>query len=280
LAFAEYGDPGGLAVLFFHGFPGSRLKATLLDEAALAEGIRLIAVDRPGFGRTPQSPSSSLRDWARQIEAFADELALRRFAVVGHSGGSPYALACARYLGDRISIAGVVAGLPPMALGASRGMPWPNRLSFLLARLAPPLVDAVLRSTARAANETPDRFLASWREDLATPDLPIFDRPEVQALLLKDVQEGFRQGIAGPAAELRTVVRPWGFTLTEIETSVQVWLGELDRTIPPSVWRTPIHRLRNVEVHVVPGLGHTSLLVREGRAILRSLTGASTAIED
>ena len=50
LGYAEFGNPSGVPVFFFHGFPASRLEGIVLDATARAVGARLIAPDRPGFG--------------------------------------------------------------------------------------------------------------------------------------------------------------------------------------------------------------------------------------
>src|SRR3546814_7781630 len=57
LGYAEGGDREGAPVFYFHGFPGSRLEATLLP----ASGIRLIGVDRPGYGLSTARPYRKLR---------------------------------------------------------------------------------------------------------------------------------------------------------------------------------------------------------------------------
>jgi pimeloyl-ACP methyl ester carboxylesterase len=41
-------------------------------------------------------------DWPQDIVAFADSLAIERFAVVGFSAGGAYALACAYKIPDRL----------------------------------------------------------------------------------------------------------------------------------------------------------------------------------
>jgi pimeloyl-ACP methyl ester carboxylesterase len=50
LAWRFYGRRDGAPILFFHGFPGSRLQAALVHAQAAAAGVALIAFDRPGFG--------------------------------------------------------------------------------------------------------------------------------------------------------------------------------------------------------------------------------------
>ena len=52
LAYAEFGDPDGRPVLFFHGTPGYRLNPWTTDAELRSLGVRLIALDRPGVGRS------------------------------------------------------------------------------------------------------------------------------------------------------------------------------------------------------------------------------------
>lgn len=61
LAYAEWGDPDGFPVFYFHGTPGSRLVGAFADEAAQARGFRLISVDRPGYGRSTFQPDRTFR---------------------------------------------------------------------------------------------------------------------------------------------------------------------------------------------------------------------------
>src|SRR6185312_7099010 len=103
LACLQLGDPTGSPVLYFHGYPGSRLEARVAAVAAGQLGLRLLAVDRPGFGQSTFQPGRTVGAWAADVAALADQLAVGRFSVVSISGGAPYALACAALLPDRVA---------------------------------------------------------------------------------------------------------------------------------------------------------------------------------
>ena len=64
MAYAECGDPGGVPVLFFHGTPGSGLLGALWDDAARQRDLRLLALDRPGYGRSDPWTGRTLADTA------------------------------------------------------------------------------------------------------------------------------------------------------------------------------------------------------------------------
>src|SRR5205823_6605134 len=117
LGYADWGDPDGRPLLFFHGTPASRLAVEWADGSAAEHGIRLLSLDRPGHGLSDPAPGRSLLDWARDIDAFADALGLERFAVAGWSGGGPYVLACAYALTDRLADAVVLSGCGPLDSG-------------------------------------------------------------------------------------------------------------------------------------------------------------------
>ena len=103
LAYAEYGDANGFPVLLFHGLPGSRLSWGLLPGNPFCPGLRIVAPDRPGYGRSDAMPRRTLLDWAEDVSNLADALEIQRFAIIGVSGGGPGALACAWKMPDRLT---------------------------------------------------------------------------------------------------------------------------------------------------------------------------------
>ena len=67
LGFMEYGDPKGFPIFAFHGTPGSRIWFKEDDEISKTNGVRLITVDRPGFGISEQKT-------ARTFVQFGDDI--------------------------------------------------------------------------------------------------------------------------------------------------------------------------------------------------------------
>src|SRR5439155_22464969 len=107
LGYADYGISEGNALFYFHGHPGSRLEARFLADQAAQVGIRLIGIDRPGMGLSSFQAGRRVLDWPDDVVALADSLQLDRFAVVGFSGGDPYALACAYKIPHRLTACGI-----------------------------------------------------------------------------------------------------------------------------------------------------------------------------
>src|SRR5262245_19000773 len=94
LGFREYGDRQGSPVFFFHGTPGSRVMMPE-EEALLDLKIRMITIDRLGYGLSDSKPKRALLDWPNDVRRLADFLELPHFSIIGFSGGGPHAMACA-----------------------------------------------------------------------------------------------------------------------------------------------------------------------------------------
>src|SRR4029077_15715468 len=114
LGYAEFGDPHGALVLWFHGTPGARRQVPPVGRQAAQDlGLRLVCVERPGVGDSTDHIYACLADWAADIRFVADQLGHERFMVVGLSGGGPYALACAHKLGARVVAVALLGSLVP-----------------------------------------------------------------------------------------------------------------------------------------------------------------------
>ena len=119
LAYTDIGDADWFPLLFFHGAPITRLHLAYLEEQFLAQQIRVISPDRPGYGRSSPLPGRSLADWPADVQALANALAIDRFVVAGHSSGGPYAVACAASLPERVLAMVVLAGVTDMGWGGA-----------------------------------------------------------------------------------------------------------------------------------------------------------------
>ena len=71
VAFADYGTPGQTPVLWCHGGPGSRWEPEICAAAADQAGLRLIGIDRPGYGRSTPRPGRTIGGWVPDALAAA-----------------------------------------------------------------------------------------------------------------------------------------------------------------------------------------------------------------
>lgn len=273
LGYAEYGRRDGCTILYFHGFPGSRLDAVLFHEAAAALEVRLIGVDRPGMGLSDFLPQRRIGDWPQDVAALADTLGLSRFTVLGHSGGAPYALACAARIPERLTGCALVAGLGPVAqapeaLARMGSLP---RMVLALGRRLPAAARALYRTTVSPFLPHPELWMPWWRQVLPPPDQQVLDDPFVHAAIANSFKEAGRRGTRGLAWELCLYAEPWDFSLTDVGLPVRLWHGEADRTVPAAFGHFLAERLPRCEATFLPGEGHLSLPVHHGSRIVERL---------
>ncbi len=257
LGYAEYGDAAGTPLMFFHGMPGSRFGAAILDGPAKRAGVHVISPDRPGFGLSDFQPGRTLLDWPDNAAELADALGVSRFAVVGVSSGGAYVAACALKIPERLTSAHIVSGAGPMsAPGATDGMIRMNKMMWALSRHAPFVASALWGLVARTAQRNPERSANPAKSSMPPSDQSVFERPEVQAAFLRDLQEAFRTGSRGAAHDARLSARPWGFRLEDIRMRVHLRQGEEDRNVPPSMGRYQAQAIPDCVARFLPGEGH------------------------
>jgi pimeloyl-ACP methyl ester carboxylesterase len=278
LGYAEYGPIEGTPVFFFHGYPGTRLEAGFWAPAAVQAGVRLIAVDRPGVGFSSFQTNRRLLDWPDDVVALASHLAIDRFAVVGFSGGGPYALACACKIPDRLTACGVVAGMVPPEYG-SRGMMARNRLIFFVARRLPWALTVLLWAAGRSSHDEEQERRSLLREapHLVEPDRAIVQDDDARRLLAADTVEAFRRGTRGLAYEGTLYARSWGFRVADIAfPALFLWHGARDLNVPIGSVRAMAEKLAHCHMTYYADDGHLSLLVNHAAEIV-SILGSQTA---
>ncbi|MGE3618886.1 MAG: alpha/beta fold hydrolase, partial [Acidimicrobiia bacterium] len=114
LAYDDVGDPAGEVVVYLHGSPDCRLARHPDDGVAAALGVRLVALDRPGFGRSSRHRGAAPAALAGDLEALADHLGLGTYRLLGWSAGGLAALAVAATTPDRLAALGLVGSVPPV----------------------------------------------------------------------------------------------------------------------------------------------------------------------
>lgn len=271
LAYAEYGDPAGYPLIWCHGNPGSRREADLLEPTLLHRArVRAIVPDRPGMGLSTWRNQRTLVEWTTDLAALTAALHIERFALLGMSGGAPYALACVRAMPHRITRTGIVSGIGPLdALDAAarreQGVSY-----FMMARRSYWQVRFVAWLMARGLHK-PDKFMAQVMESLPPADQKVLSDPRTRQSFLNLLHEAFRQGVRGVAWDATLIARPWGFSLREIKLPVNIWHGDADRNAPLAMGGYMAEQLPNSYLHILPGEGHFSAAVRHMPTILRTL---------
>jgi len=271
IAVEVVGEPDAAPVLFCHGLADSRLSARLLAPVAIELGLRIVAPDRPGTGGTDPRRLGRLADWVQDAALVLDATAAGPAAVLGVSGGGPFAAACAAAMPGRVRSLTLVSslGLPGWP---TRGMAAGERLSLGIARRAPAFGGWFLGRLAGLGRRSPALFLRLSTSEMPDTDRRALAQPGARDPFLANYLEAFRRGDGGVAQDLRVLTRPWGFELGSIQVPAWVHHGEADNTVPPQHARLFAEAIPGARLTLYPGLGHFSIFGAT-REILAALPG-------
>jgi pimeloyl-ACP methyl ester carboxylesterase len=249
LGYAEYGCEKGYPLMFMHGYPSCRLEASAVDHIVRRRGIRMIAPERPGFGLSTVQPNRRIMDWPCDVQALARHLRLSRFAVMGGSGGGPYALACALGLPqDMVSAVGVFAGAGNWEAGAHH-MPWIYRASMLAAEHWPAGLRGSLTAMMWMLRNGLNTQMATRRIDYYLQNDQDQHSKSIEtrrAELVRILFEPFAQG-AGPAVyEARLLSQAWDIEFGDITyNNLHIWHAEKDWNSPLPMTEFYVRQLSN-----------------------------------
>lgn len=246
-------DAVGEAVLWHGGTPNLGAPPAPLVEDAARLGLRFVSYDRPGYGGSPERPGRTVADAASDAAAVADALGVHRFAVLGHSGGGPHALACAALLGERVSAAVSVSGLAPPD---ADGLDWYAGMV--------PSGAASLRAAA-AGRESKARFEAEHGDDYD----PQFTDGDLAALAgeWSWFETVLAPGTSGLIDDDVAYATPWGFDPATIVCPVLLLHGDADGIVPVEHARWLASRMPSAELRVTEGDGHLAVLAHAPAAL-------------
>jgi pimeloyl-ACP methyl ester carboxylesterase len=262
------GVASGPLVMYLHGTPDSRLTARTGDAAAVRAGVHLVAVNRPGYGRSDPA-ESGLASVADDTVAVADSLAVHRFAVLGASGGGPYALACAARHPDRVAAVGTVACpgvVPELDPPRLHEDPEDERDARVRELLEAGDVEAAVVELSASIRGYRDHVLDEddatvvdrWAEGMHPDDVEV-----VRSLPAAELAAGIRESLASPVGYIRDALAflgDWEVRPEGVRSPTWLWYGAEDRNAAPRHGEWLVQR--------VPG---STLVVHEQTAHLGAL---------
>jgi len=253
LNYAEYGIPDGKPLLYFHGTPGSRLERHPAQGIAKTLGIRLVVPERPGYGSSSDQPGRSMLQWADDMEYFINQLGLERFAIIGFSGGGPYAMACALKMADHITRLGLASSIAPFdnPYGAE-GMNAQSKAFYELALADPEAFHAQVQALA-TDGETLFQIITAG---LPEPDTQLFTNDDLATMYRANMAESMRTGVAGIVSDTILLPRAWGFRPEDIGCDTYLWQGLADANVPPGMGRYLSEAIPGCQATFLPGAGH------------------------
>ncbi|KAJ0330053.1 hypothetical protein COL5a_003886 [Colletotrichum fioriniae] len=287
LSYTTFGitpQPNQPTIFHFHGHPGSHHEGQPVHEEAAKRNICVVAITRPGYGGSTFQPNRTILSFPQDVLHLADHLGIQRFAVLGISGGAPYALACLHSIpAPRLAGVAIVSGMFPSELGLS-GMMLMNRLLFNIAPWSPGLIEAIadweVGNFARDS-EHPERLAQATAD--AFKNRPVEDREALYAddgkilqVLEQSTREAFRESSRGFAWEAKLFGSPWGFELKDLvvqEGKLVFWHAAKDVNVPLRMAEEAAGIIEGAELRIVREEAHISLISRRIGEVVDTLVG-------
>ena len=260
LAYIEFGDPSWPLVIHNHGGPGSRLEGVLLADGATKNRLRLVSVDRPGFGQSSPQQHRTYQGWAEDLTAIADALGYQQFGVSGWSEGGPWPLGAAAYIDPaRLRHVTSIAGGDYGTFGDNWAAQYQDKVDALggsLAlhhKLAFHMMYEMLGLDAvhfrRSYLKTITKLVNEYDRDLLA-------QPAVGSAFGDESAECFAQGPDGLIADADLLYRKWAFDVSTIERPVHIWQGTDDHLVPLPINKRVADAIPGAVWHEVAGAGH------------------------
>ena len=269
MAYAEWGRPDGRPVVLLHGMPGSRLLCP--DEEATDDaGVRLITIDRPGYGRSSRHPGRTLLGWVSDYVEWVQLIDLAPCPIVGWSAGGPYALAVAVRRPECVTSVALAGSSVPLDDVPSEwdGMSVEVReLVELLRRDPPAAIEGIDARCAWLATDWASVLDPGW----GTSDDALLTEQDVRDTLLAEMREAARQGAVGYVEDWNADTTPWGFSPTEVTHDVHIWWGDDDQFASRAGAEYLERAIARSTLTVLADEGHL-LPVRHWREVLAALS--------
>ncbi|KAL2693597.1 hypothetical protein Neosp_000157 [[Neocosmospora] mangrovei] len=252
ISWAEFGSPNGRPIIYLHGTPSSRLECAEFHQELHDRNIRLIAPDRPGFGRSEVHPGRTIGGHIRPEEG------LRAVAVLG--GLSPFE---SGFEGAHwaTSFSLKLAKWTPGLLGFFLRLPIPSRKGNFAGPLEEWTVDP---SMLAEAEKTQQAFVNTMKGR----EKEIMSKPGVVHHLTATFVEATIQGVDAHLYESKLFAQEWDFKLQDITFASEgkrpliMWYGTEDVNTTVHMGKWIADRVVGSQLRKVKGETHNTLGVK------------------
>jgi pimeloyl-ACP methyl ester carboxylesterase len=235
------------------------MEPAAMAPAAAAAGLRIVGIDRPGYGLSTPLPERTIADCVPDGLAVADHLGIDRFIAVGVSTGGAYALALAALAPSRVI--GVVAccALSDMRWAEGKAMMGTGRTDEIWE--APDREAALAVATEVFGADGSQMAQMVGEAGLAPADMALLAEPEFVTGWMSGLPEMFAHGVAGYTDDRRADGPGWGsFEIADVTCPVIIVHGGADTIVPVANAHHTAELVPGAEVRVFPEHGHLSVV--------------------
>lgn len=255
VGFADYGRPDQTAVVYCHGGPGNRLEPAYIAEAAGRAGLRLIGIDRPGYGLSTPQPGRTIGGWVSDGLAVVDHLGIDRFLTVGVSTGGSYALALASRSPR------VIGAVPCCAVSDARSPEVKAMTVCCHAMWNARSRDEAFAVATSMFGKHGEQVLPPLGPAGADPsDSALVKTPEFLSWWIPFITESFQQGVGGFVDDRLADGVGWGsFDVEKIACPVTVMHGTTDGLVPVAAAQHTAAIVPGAKLRFFENVGHLSI---------------------
>lgn len=276
IAYFEEGDPEGRPVVAFHGGMTTKLQWM----AALKEplpGVRLIAVDRPGCGKSSAvswKDSYKFEDSLSDMKEFVDALGLEKFVVIGHSNGTAFALGMAATWPERVCGCAVFSCFTdPYHARATADIAKKNGadMAGMYKGCCSCCFVGLFKSFMGPGDKSrPDKAFAglATAEKKAAKFAEFSADPFLVCSFLDGWLEYDAKGVEGLLWEmLHCRAAKWPFDIAAIRCPTHIWSGQNDFAVPVILPQQTAKVVPNATLNMLEEHGHTTICAIFAEAI-------------
>jgi pimeloyl-ACP methyl ester carboxylesterase len=200
------------------------------------------------------------------VRSIADNLGIKKFSILGASGGGPYALSCAYAVPERLNSVAIISGMGPYTYKES------IKGKAMLIPKQPGLVRRLIALGLKpGATNSPDKLKEKIKKALPTADIDYLSEPNKMEYLIDIFKECFKQGLKGYLYEAKLYRRNWGFNLSEIKTRVYLWHGTSDNNVSIELAKRIASEIPNCKSTFIDNEGHFSIAGKYLKKILNEM---------
>jgi pimeloyl-ACP methyl ester carboxylesterase len=277
LEYTVVGPEDALPLVFQHGVPGCTVMAPHIERPILEAGLRLISYSRPGYGLSTRQPGRCMGDAAEDVRQLLDHLGAERCISAGWSGGGPSALAVAAHLPQRVVSTLVMSSLAPFdapGLVWTEGMGEQNVDELLIALEGEDAIRPIIEDeAAQYVDPDLDTVLRMMSTLLPGIDRAVLDE-DFGRFMVANMIGCTLTGADGWIDDALSAVRPWGFSVEEIDGPVFLWHGDSDLMVPfgHGVWLA--NNIPQVTEHLMLREGHLSLSAHHAKTMIAEVVAS------
>jgi pimeloyl-ACP methyl ester carboxylesterase len=189
-------------------------------------------------------------DYPKDIRYLADHLGLEKYYTLGVSGGTGYALACAKMLSaERLRGVSICAGIGSWEFGL-KGMSLRNKFGLYMWKWRPDWLTKHIEKTYVPLAQDPDpekmakQLRAEFSSFLKRIDAEIMMKDENLQSAVRSFRQVYGAGSEGHKVDILLNTRSWGFDLGDVAyRGIRLWYGSDDENTPPEMGRHMASRL-------------------------------------